>query len=83
MALATCLVSILPYWGGLQENSTKSRSCWKIAGYMTCRLSGPTQMACSRGERARERERETESESHTGKKREAESETKRGGEIER
>lgn len=48
LALATCLVSILPYWGGLQENSTKSSSCSKMAGYMTCRFSGPTQMACSR-----------------------------------
>lgn len=47
LALATCLVSILPYWGGLQENSTKSSSCSKMAGYMTCRFSGPTQMACS------------------------------------
>lgn len=48
LALATCLVSILPYWGGLQENSTKRSSCSKMAGYMTCRFSGPTQMACSR-----------------------------------
>lgn len=46
LALATCLVSILPYCGGLQENSTKSSSCSKMAGYMTCRFSGPTQMAC-------------------------------------
>lgn len=48
LALATCFVSILPYWGGLQENSTKRSSCSKMAGYMTCRFSGPTQMACSR-----------------------------------
>lgn len=47
LALATSLVSILPYWGGLQENSTKSSSCSKMAGYMTCRFSGPTQMDCS------------------------------------
>lgn len=47
LALATCLVSTLPYWGGLQENSTKSSSCSKMAGYMICRFSGPTQMACS------------------------------------
>lgn len=45
LALATCLVSIFPYWGGLQENSTNNRSCSKMAGYITCRFSEPTQIA--------------------------------------
>lgn len=45
LALATCLVSIFPYWGGLQENSTNNRSCSKMAGYITWRFSEPTQIA--------------------------------------